>query len=369
MELFPPSADSATMKKFWIIDFYFGREITTKCVITGIWLLAIYLFISLLDLLEDVNVEEDFQFVGEILLYSIPRMLYELAPMILLIGTILAMATLSRSLELVALQAGGVSKFRVTASVVGYAMFVALIMFVWGELVVPKSEVTLYLKKDNHVSRQNAETPEYGLWYRDGNQFIHVTPKLSDNTLKSIEIYHFDQNGRLVKLTNAAGGIFSKEKKNLKLYGVIESTLENRRIVRLKSESKEYRIEAELNVIGAHKRDPSQLTMIELYRAINFLKVNGLKTEFLDLAFWNRLISPISLFVMALFAVLFAYRFRPKVSNGHLVFVGLLFGLLYFSIQHSVGYVTLLNGLQPVIGTFTTFLVFSIAAVVALARN
>ncbi len=357
------------MKKIWIIDLYFSREITTKCVITGVWLLAIYLFISLLDLLEDVNVEEDIRFVGEVLLFSIPRMLYELAPMILLIGTILALATLSRRLELVALQAGGVSKFRITASVVGYAMLVALIMFVWGEFVVPKSEVTLYLKKDNQISRQNAEAPKHGLWYRDGNQFIHVTPKLKDNTLKDVEIFHFDQNGRLVKLTNAAGGIFSKEKKNLKLYGVVESTLENRRIVRLTAESKDHPIEAELNVIGAHQRDPSQLTILELYRAIKFLKVNGLKTEFLDLAFWNRLISPISMFVMALFAVLFAYSFRPKVSNGHLVFVGLLFGLLYFSVQQSVGYVAMLNGLQPVIGTFSALLFFSMATIVALARK
>ncbi len=357
------------MKKVWIIDLYFSREITTKCFITGFWLLAIYLFISLLDLLEDVNVEEDIGFVGEVLLYSIPRMLYELAPMILLIGTVLALATLSRRFEIVALHAGGVSKFRITASVVGYAMLIAMIMFVWGEFVVPQSEIKLYLKKQNQISQQSAEAPKHGLWYRDGNQFIHVTPKLKDNSLKNIEIYHFDQNGRLVKLTNAAGGIFSKEKQNLKLYGVIESTLENRRIVRLTAESKDHPIEAELNVIGAHQRDPSQLTMLELYRAIKFLEVNGLKTEFLDLAFWNRLVSPISMFVMALFAVLFAYRFRPKVSNGHLVFVGLLFGLIYFSVQQSVGYITMLNGLQPVIGTLTAFLLFSIAAIIALARN
>lgn len=357
------------MKKIWIIDLYFSREITSKCVTTGVWLLAIYLFISLLDLLEDFSIEEDIRFVAEVLLFSIPRMLYELAPMIVLIGTILALATLSRRYELVALQAGGVSKFRITASVVSYAMLIALVTFAWGEWIVPQSETKLYLKKDNQIRQQNAEVPKHGIWYRDGNQFIHVTPKLNDDTLTDIEIFHFDQNGRLVKLTNAAGGIFSKENKVLKLYGVIESTLENRRIVRLTAESKDHPIEAELNVIGAHQRDPSQLTMLELYRAIKFFEVNGLKTEFLDLVFWNRLISPISMFVMALFALLFVHRFRPKVSNGHLVLVGFIFGLLYFSIQQSVGYIAMLNGLQPVIGTFSTFLFFSIAAIVALSRR
>ncbi|MDE0309614.1 MAG: LPS export ABC transporter permease LptG [Acidiferrobacterales bacterium] len=357
------------MRKIWIIDLYFGREITTKSIVAGVWLVAIYLFITLLDMLEDVSIKEDIRYVGEVLLLSVPRILYELAPMILLIGAILALTTLSRRLELTALQAVGVSKFRISASTAGYSILLALVMFFWGELVVPRSEVSLYLKQDERVSQQGAEAPKHGIWYRDGNQFIHITPKLSDDTLKDIEIFHFDPNGRLVKLTNAAGGIFSKEKKNLKLYGVIESTLENRRIVRLTAESKDHPIEAELSVIGAHRRDPSQLTIIELYRAIRFLRTNGLKTEFLSLAFWNRIISPLSMIVMMLFALLCVYRFRPKMSNGHLVFIGLLFGLLYFSIQQSVGYIAMLNGLQPVIGTFSTFLLFSASAIAVLART
>ena len=356
------------MKTPLIIDYYIGREITTKTTITGIWLLAIYLFISLLDLLEDVKGEDQIDFVVEVLVLSVPRMIYELAPMILLIGTILAMATLSRQFELVALLASGVSKFRIAISVVGYGMVVALLMFLWGEFVVPKSESKQNLVKLNQFSQKSADAAEDGLWYRHDNQFIHVTPKAKANALKNIEIFHFDMDGRLVKLSHAVGGIINEEEKVLELYGVTESTLENRRVVQQATESKDYPIEAELKVIGAHERDPSQLTMFELYRATKFLRAAGLKTEFLDLAFWNRLIMPISMFIMAIFAVLFTYRIRPKVSNSHLVFVGLIFGLLYFAIQQSVGYFTMLNGLQPVIGTFSTFALFSIAAIIALIR-
>lgn len=356
------------MKTLSIIDFYISREITNKTTITGIWLLTIHLFISLLDLLEDVQGDDQIDFVLEVLLLSIPRMIYELAPMILLIGTILAMATLSRSFELVALLASGVSKFRIATSVVGYGMVIALLMFMWGELVVPYSEGKQSLVKLSQFSEQSAEAVEDGLWYRDANQFIHVTPTLEENVLKNIEIFHFDMAGRLVKISHAAGGLINEEDKVLKLFGVTEKSLANRKIIRQTSETKDYPIEAELKVIGAHERDPSQLTMFELYRATQFLKTNGLKTEFLDLAFWNRIIMPISMFVMAMFAVLFTYRIRPKVSNGHLVFIGLIFGLLYFAIQQSIGYFTMLNGLQPVIGTFSAFLLFSIAAIIALIR-
>ncbi len=350
------------------IDFYIGREITSKGLITGVWLLTVYLFVALLDLVEDVGVEGQFGFIIEILIFSIPRMVYELSPMILLIGTILAMSTLSRNHELIALLAGGVSKFRITVSVVGYAMIVALLVFFLGEFIVPASETKQDQVKHSHVNSQDMESISDGLWYRDHNQFIHVTFLPNESDLRDVDIYHFDSMGRLVKQTHAVGGIIDEEDNALKLYGVMESVLENRMIQRRSVESKDLPIEAELNVIGAHKRDPAQLTAYDLYRATRFLRDNGLKTEFLDLAFWNRFVMPLSMFVMALFAVLFTYRYRPRISTGQLVFIGLIFGLLYYAVQQSVGYVTMLYGFQPVFGTLAAFMLFSLGAIVALVR-
>ena len=351
-----------------IVDYHIGREITVNTVMVGTWLLCIYLFINLLDLMEDVRIEDQLDYVFQVLALSIPRMMYELAPMVLLIGTILASAKLSRSNELVALQASGVSKYRIATSMVGYSVVAAILMLLWGELVVPKSEIWQDQVKVSQDSKLSAQPAKDGLWYRDKNQFINVTLTLKEDTLGNIDIFHFDDQGRLVKLTNAAGGVINTEENTLKLFGVTESVLENRRIVQQVTESKDYRIEAELKVIGAHERDTAQLTILDLYRAANFLQVNGLKTEFIDLAFWNRIIMPISLLVMALFALLFTYKIRPRVNNGHLVFIGLMFGLLYFALQQSVGYITMLNGLQPIVGTLSAFLAFLLAAIISLVR-
>jgi len=72
--------------------------------------------------------------------------------------------------------------------------------------------------------------------------------------------------------------------------------------------------------------------------------------------------------VMGMFAVLFTFRRRNEFSTGHFVLFGLLFGLFYFALQQSVGYIAILNAMPPIIGTFAVFSVFFVYAMYALYR-
>ncbi len=327
-----------------LIDRNIGREIVSKSFTTAIWLLAVYLFIALLDLLEDIDLENQLTFAIQILGLSLPRMIYELAPMIFLIGTIMALATLARQLELTGMQAGGISKYRIAGSVVGFSLIFAVVMFVWGEIVVPLSESKRAHIKDSQENVLFPKQKRSGVWIRDRNQFIYVDEIEKENELAGIYIYHFSDHGRLVKQTHAEHGNILEDSEVLEMWDV-EQKLFNRGGIEVhNSEKLTHPVKVEVNLIGVQRRDPSVLTVKELYTSIQFLRENGLKSDFFDLAFWNRFIIPMSMLVMAIFAILFTFRRRRSFGTGPLVFIGLIFGLIYFAVQQSVGYIAMLNG-------------------------
>ena len=351
-----------------LIDRHIGREIVGKSFTTAIWLLAVYLFIALLDLLEDIDLENQLTFVIQVIGLSIPRMIYELAPMIFLIGTIMALATLARQLEFTGMQAGGISKYRIAGSVVGFALIFAVVMFVWGEVVVPLSESKRAHIKDSQENVLSPKQERSGVWIRDRNQFIYVDEIEKENKLAGIYIYHFSDHGRLVKQTQAEHGNILEDSEVLEMWDVEEKLFNRGEIEVRNSEKMTYPIKVDVNLIGVQRLDPSVLTVKELYKSIQFLRANGLKSDFFDLAFWNRFIIPMSMLVMAIFAILFTFRRRRSFGTGPLVFIGLIFGLIYYAVQQSVGYIAMLNGLSPVVGTFAAFLLFSICTGVALTR-
>ncbi len=352
-----------------IIDLHISREIFGRSVVVGIWLVGIYLFVTMLDLLENSGGESNIIGFVETLAYSLPRMIYELSPMILLIGSMLALSNLSQKLELVAFQAGGVSKMRITASVVGFSMLVATFMFIWGETVVPLSESVAWRNRTSSDSDMLLSQSENGIWARYGSSFIFIGQIDSDWGIRNISIYEFDDDGNFVKQINAAQANSIDGRDVLKLEEVEALSFAGNRIDQQLLKELDYPIKLEIETLHMQRRDPNELGMIDLLKSIEYRQINGLKSDFLRLTFWNKIIIPLSMIIMGIFAMLFTFRQRAGLGTGHFVFIGLFFGLVYFAIQQSVGYIALLNGISPVVGTFAVLITSLMGACYLLFRT
>ncbi len=348
-----------------LLDWYLGREISLKSLMVGIWLLFVYLFLSLLDELEGGQGRQFISIVGT-LIYAIPRMIYELAPIILLIGTILGLAVLSRQSELIAFQAGGVTKDRIVASVVGWSTAFAFGMFLWGELIVPWSETKS--EQFERVRQVDPDVDLQGTWHRHLNDFIFVgrTDKLK--RVADVSIYRFDVQGSLISWMKAKSGKIIVPLNLVNLQEVTEIQLHDNQLKKRYFASKTYPIGYDELQLAAYDNHSAQLNIVELYRVIQQRKAVGMKTDLDELAFWNRLIIPLSMLVMGMFAVLFCFRMKLRLSTGHFFLLGLLFGLFYFAIQQTVGYVAILSGLTPFVGILAVFLVFLTYASITLYR-
>lgn len=350
-----------------LFDWYLSREITGKSIIAGLWLLVIYLFLALLDELQAADALP-FVSIAVSLGYAIPKMLYELSPMIVLIGAIMSLALLSRQHEIIALLASGISRSRIVGSVLGYSIFVAVLIFAWGELVVP------YTETKGAEFRSGVPVEGYGradheeAWIRQDNDFIFIERVEGLRELEAVSIYHFGPDGKFRGWTEAESGLVAEDLASLQLDNAVRLTADGNALIEQTVSSQTYPVNVNQLKLTLVRSDPSELTIAELYKAVQLRKEAGLKADFYELEMWNRIIIPLSMLVMGMFALLFTFRSDLKLSTGHFVMLGLLFGLFYFAIQQSVGYIAILNGLPPIFGTFSVFFAFFCLGSVALYR-
>ncbi len=332
-----------------------GHEIASRTLLTQLWLVGVYLMLAFLEIADELDVNSHFMLILKILAFSVPRMIYELAPMVFLIGTMMALLTLTRNSELIAMQASGLSKTRITKTVFGIAGALALAIFLWGELVVPVSEDIGNNLRTGTAGATDSKSAR-SIWIRKDDKFLYFESNGTEE-LQNIEVYQFDRRGRLVKQTEADAGTLNKSTDEVIMNRSRHLRFDNGELISGFETSEVLDFDLEPLALNFHTSDPALLNFFEMIKIIRFLNANGIETDLLTLALWNRLISPLSIFAMAAFAILFSTNSRRHTNTGLLLLGGLMFGLLYYAIQQSAGYWAILNDFSPLLGTVSVLII------------
>jgi len=147
-----------------------------------------------------------FYLIFKYLLFKIPEILFQWTlPYGILLGTLLALGSLSRHSEITAMKAGGVSLYRITFPLLIFSFLVCLFSFLGNEYLVPYSN-----RKSQHLLsvQVRKEEPTYfknhKIWYHSGNQVFNI--QLIDRKnrlLKGLTIYHFNDQFRCIRRVDA----------------------------------------------------------------------------------------------------------------------------------------------------------------------
>ena len=100
----------------------------------------------------------------------LPGLVAKTFPMAVLLASLLAFARLSNDSEIIAAQTGGASLFRIIRPVAVFGLAVALLAFIFGEIVVPQASFTARAMSEEIVKglRQSAPQPFSQTLYVDG---------------------------------------------------------------------------------------------------------------------------------------------------------------------------------------------------------
>lgn len=346
--------------------------------------LAMFFFFDLLDEMGDVGRKfGDVTYtVWHALLavtFGLPKHLYELLPIAVLIGSIFVMARFAQSSEFTIMRTSGLGPWMAlrTMLVLG-AGFVVLTIAV-GDYIAPAAERWALVAKAKYLG-QTSTTGSTGAWLKektkDGTLAVNVRAVRADGALTGIRIFEFDRQGRMTLQLHADQGQVQEDADNW--------LLENARLTRLSyanstasdsaaAVTKDSHaqlnwptsITSEMLIAAVHK--PDRMPTLELFQFIQHLKTNDQSAQKYEIEFWRKVFYPLSCLVMVVLALPFAYlHFRSGGIAGY-VFGGVMAGISFFLLNNVFGYAGNLQNWSPMLTAAAPGLIYSLLSLGAFA--
>lgn len=334
-----------------ILDLYIG-----KSVLVGVFF--VFLVLLALDTLIGFASESDYigykqytfwHALGYVLLLM-PQHMYELFPMITLLGSIVSLGALANSSELVVIRAAGVSTYSLIFSVMKTAFLLMLFAFVIGEVIAPPAQQYAKLKRVKAMSTQVTLNTDYGLWAKDSNTFINVRRVEVDGSLTGIKVYTFNELNELEEIIIAAKA--KQKDNNWILKNVTIKQLGNNFKIE-KKESMSWKTLLSPDLVDVVSVSPENLAIWNLQSYIAYLEENSLDTSLYKLSFWSKLFMPITIGAMVLIAVPFVLGSLRHASIGQRILVGFIGGLIFYLVNRLSGQAGVVYGLPAFISAST----------------
>ncbi len=351
-----------------ILHRYFGKVILQYTLLSMLALLGLFTLVLLLDQLSELG-KGNYQLL-DVLAYvalTIPRNVYELFPMAALLGTMIGLSMLANDSELIAMRAGGVSVLQITWGALKVGSIFVITAMLIGEFVAPPAE-TMAQRGRAEALRLNIEADtDSGLWMRDGLTYLNAAQVLPNLNLLHIKIFEFDADRKLRQLTSAATGTFENGKWTLRK---VEQTSIDPTDNSSTSQHEQTIWHSNITprTLSVLLVQPDQLSLSQLRVHIRYLERNQQLTARYKLAFWSKIMLPLSTALMVVLAIPFVFVNIRSGTLGRNLFIGIMIGLGFQVANKGFGYIALAYGLPPLFAAILPLLVFLLLAGVMIRR-
>ena len=350
-----------------LLDRYIGKSVLISTLVVMLVLLALFAFASFAGELEKVGRGEyDVVLAMQYTVLLLPRLAYQLFPIVVLLGAIIGLGMLASQSELVVVRAAGVSLNRIIWTVMKVGLLLLAGMLLVGEFVAPAAEFKAQSLRAEAMSGQASFRSDEGLWARDGSSVIYIRDLLSGDRVGRISVYDFDSQNRLQTVTTAKNAVYDGQ--GWILDGVLRSAVSEDGVEISKYPDLRWKSLLNPDLIGVVTVKPDYLSAPGLFRYIKYLNDNGLDAGQYLLALWKKAVMPVTTMVMIILAVPFVFGPLRSVGVGQRIFVGTLFGIGYFLIDQTTGHLGLVYGLSPLVSVLVAPVLFFCVALFLFRR-
>jgi len=310
--------------------------------------IALSAFLTLIDELGDTGRGSYTTLVAvEYTFLVMPRVAYELFPIVAVIAAMATLGILSSNSELVILRTSGVSLLRISWSLIRGGILIALLAVLVGEYVVPICEQTAQQLRSVAISDQIAIKTRNGFWSRDGDNFINIRRVLPGDQVEDIYVYEFDDQNNLASATYAKRANYMGESWNLE---EIQKSIISRSGVEIRKHVEQnWTTLLNPELINLITIKPRYLTLRELYKYINYLKENNQNTLQYQQALFSKLVRPVTIVVLILLAVPLVKSDTRSISVSQRVFVGSVIGIAFHLFNQIAAQMGVVYAINPLI--------------------
>ncbi|QCG49488.1 MULTISPECIES: LPS export ABC transporter permease LptG [Aeromonas] len=354
---------------FGIIDRYIGRVIFMSILLAELTLVGLAALIKYVEQLKavgdgDYTLVKAFYFV----ILSMPKEAVMFFPLAALLGGLIGLGQLATSSELVVMQAAGRSRLSIVMAALKTAIPLMLVVTLVGEYVAPIAKRAAGDIKASAMSEGRLTLSAYGVWARDGSDYVNISGVRNDGSLTGITLYRFNGERKLIEVVQAQEGLFVQRHWELKSVAI--TRFDNpARITRESSALMEWQSELTPKELGVVSIDPENLSVGGLMDYIGYLKANQQDAGRYLLEMWRKVLSPLSVVAMILLASSFIFGPLRSVSMGARMLMGIITGFLVYVSDRLFGPVSLVYSVPPIIGAIAPSLLFGGGALYILSRK
>jgi lipopolysaccharide export system permease protein len=335
-------------------------------------------------------------------LMLVPGNMYRVMPVAALIGTIYTMAQFAQSSEFTIMRASSMSTQMAGGMLFKIGIVFVAITFIFGELITPR---TAPLAERLRLSAKGATlSAEFrsGMWTKDtihengpkgpvtGSRFFNARQIRPDGQLVDVRLYEFDSGMRMRALITAASASFSGNS-TWRLQDVTETLFTNSRtlpapgtplaqgetiqsrfgqdtaaVATRKVPTLDLVSEITPKILSVSRSDPERMSANELAVYTRHLAENRQETERFKIAFWRKLIDPLSIFVLMALALPFGYLHTRSGGVSLKIFIGIMIGVSFLLINSLFSHVGMLSTWPAFVIAVAPSLLFLLLAIGAL---
>ncbi|MER2492032.1 LPS export ABC transporter permease LptG [Catenovulum sediminis] len=344
-----------------IVDIYIGRAIASSTFFSILVLTALSGLIRFVEQLRYVGRGTyDMSDASLFVMYSIARDIEVFFPMGALLGGLLGLGALATNSELIVMQSVGLSKLDIVKSAMKTTMLMVVAILIVGEFVAPRLEHKAEHIRDSALyGTQNSMSPQ-AMWLKDGSRFVHVGDAQNEDHLKDITLYVFDDELQLNQVLHAQSAIFLQNEWQLMNVTQTDIGADNISLKSLDTLLWQTKISPDkLTVVNA---TPEAWSLSDLSDYLDYLTGNEQDPSRYQLAFWRKLLQPLTVAVMMLVALSFIFGPLRSTSMGARILLGVMTGFGFFITNRIFGPVVLVYDIPPVVGAMMPSLVFTLVA-------
>ena len=342
--------------------------------VIGLWALQlVFSYLSELDSLDDnYTVGQALKYI----FYRSPYFLEQFVPTGALLGAVVGLGLLANKSELVVMRAAGVSVYRIVGWVLQPALIFVLLALAINQFVLPYSnQLAKEINSEDSTSlvtsvrgywtlQPRFESSEDGKTKPDGSDILYIDYADVKGNIGEVKRWHLDNNGNLQTAIHAEGGQYigrepldANEDQPSEQYRY-EWQLNNMTKLNINqgfessqaiSPSDTLSLPFAPESVYLLTRKAEDLSLTQLYEHRQFMRKQGQRSLSHELAFWQKLLSPLSILSLVIVACSFVFGSLRTHSLGLRIVVALLFGLLFSYVQDLVGFVSLATGFSPLL--------------------
>jgi lipopolysaccharide export system permease protein len=301
-----------------------------------------------------------------VLILNAPLLIYKRLIVIMLIGVILALGSLASTSQIIVARSIGMSIFGIARTVIFFVIFLYLAIASFGELIAPKLVEHSINYKSLKIGLSSNKPSDSKVWIKDKDLMVYMEKNDGNNFFSMVNIFSI-KSSKLQYLTWADKMNINKNKAvldNAKTHSISGDTIKFKQ-----NATKKIDLLFDNKLLETLKKSPNDLSIIDIYNQVNFLRNNGLKSGVFQIELYKRMIKPFILITTILFSMLFIFGSMRNSTMGKKLFLGVAISLVLELYLRISGALVLKFDYNYALVVLTPIIIFFIITIKSLSQK